>query len=65
MKKLFDSYEKVIEFAIGHEIKASQLYLDLAKIVNEEESRQIFVRLAEEETEHKRRFGSEYNECLK
>ncbi len=62
---IFKSRIEMFMFAMKKEQASIQLYLDLAKIVNDEESRQMFVRLAEEETEHKRRFGSEYNECLK
>lgn len=62
---IFKSRIEMFMFAIKKEQASIQLYLDLARIVSDEESRQIFVRLAEEETEHKRRFGSEYNECLK
>lgn len=62
---IFKSRIEMFMFAMKKEQASIQLYLDLAKVVNDEESRRMFVWLAEEETEHKRRFGSEYNECLK
>ena len=62
---IFKGRIEMFMFAVKKEQASIQLYQDLARIVNSEESRQMFVWLAEQEEEHKRRFGSEYNNCLK
>jgi len=48
-----DSYEEVLEFAIGREIEANQFFLALAEHVDTEEMRKVFEELAQEELEHK------------
>ena len=53
MKKWFDSYKGIIEFAIGREVKAYQLYTDLSKMVIYSEIRELCEKLAKEELEHK------------
>jgi rubrerythrin len=53
MKQWFDSYKGIIEFAISHEVKAYRLYMDLSKMVNFPEIRELFEELAKEELEHK------------
>jgi rubrerythrin len=59
MKKLFDSYKGIIEFAIGHEIKAYQLYTDLSKMMITPEIRELCKELAKEELEHKAKLEKE------
>ena len=54
------SYEDLLVFAIKKEDKSISLYNDLAQVVNDKESRETLLALAEEETEHKRRFEAEY-----
>lgn len=53
MKKWFNSYKNIIEFAIGHEVKAYRLYMDLSKMMIYSEIRELCRELAEEELEHK------------
>ena len=53
MEKLFDSYKGIIEFAIGHEVKAYQLYTDLSKKMVYPEVRELCEELAKEELEHR------------
>ncbi len=48
-----DSYDEVLEFAIGREIDANQFYLALAERVDSTEMRKVFEDLAQEELEHK------------
>ena len=62
---IFKNRIEMFSFAIKKEQASVQLYQDLAAIVKNEDSRQMFVWLAEQETEHKRRFGNEYKNCLK
>ena len=59
------SYEDLLVFAIKKEDKAINLYSDLAKTVNDEESRKVLLSLAQEESKHKQRFEVEYNKVLK
>jgi len=53
MKMWFDSYKGIIEFAIGHEVKAYQLYTDLSKMMLYPEIRELCQELANEELQHK------------
>ena len=53
MKKLYDSYKGVVEFAIGHEIKAYRLYMDLSKMMLLPGISELCEELAKEELEHK------------
>ncbi len=62
---IFKHRIEIYIFAIKKEQASVQLYRDLAAIVKHEDSRQLFVWLAEQETEHKRRFGFEYKNLLK
>ena len=62
---IFKHRIEIYIFAIKKEQASAQLYKDLAAIVKNEDSRQLFVWLAEQETEHKRRFGFEYKNLLK
>jgi len=51
--------------AIKKEQASVELYMNLAEIVKNEDSRQLFLWLAQQESEHKRRFEYEYNNLLK
>ena len=53
MEQWFDSYKGIMEFAISHEVKAYRLYMDLSKMVNFPEIRELCEELAKEELEHK------------
>ena len=53
-------YEDLLIFAIKKEDRSIQLYNDLAKIVKDEDSRQILLFLVKEETDHKQRFETQY-----
>ncbi len=58
-------YEDMLLFAIKKEDKSINLYSDLAKIVQDADSRKVLLSLLQEETEHKQRFEIEYNKVLK
>ncbi len=62
---IFKNRIEMFAFAIKKEQASVQLYQDLAAIVSNEDARQMFQWLAQEESGHKRRFGDEYNKCLK
>lgn len=49
----FESVDEILDFAIGREIEAIQLYIDLAAKVNKPEMRKILRDFAREEQEHK------------
>ncbi len=53
MRKLFNSYKRVIEFAIGQEVKAHRLYMDLSKKMLLPGISELCEELAKEELEHK------------
>ncbi len=53
-------YEDLLVFAIKKEDKSIKLYNDLAKIVKDKDSRQVLLFLVNEETDHKQRFETEY-----
>ena len=55
------NYEELLAFAIKKEQTAIDLYTDLAEIVKDNESRDVLLDLAKEETTHKLRFELEYN----
>ena len=59
MKKWFDSYKGIIEFAIAHEVRAYRLYTDLSKMMVYSEIRQLCEELAKEELEHKAKLEKE------
>ena len=48
-----DSYDELLEFAIGKEIEANQFYLALADRVDSIEISKVFEALAQEELKHK------------
>ena len=54
-------YEQLLLFAIKKEQLSIDLYTDLAAVVKDEESREVLLMLAKEETEHKQRFEIEYD----
>ena len=58
-------YKSMLLMAINKEEAAFKRYVDLAGVVDDEESREILFELAEEEMKHKIRFETEYNNMLK
>ena len=56
-------YAELLVFAMDGEQKSFELYSDLAKRVEDEESRKLLLSLAQDEVEHKRRFEIEYNKA--
>ncbi len=57
-------YEELLVFAIKKEEISVSLYTDLAAVVKDKESRETLLSLAQEETEHKLRFETEYRSLL-
>lgn len=55
------SYADILVFAMKKENASIQLYTDLAKVVQDEELKDMFMWLAQEEAEHKLRFKMEYD----
>lgn len=55
------SYADILVFAMKKENASVQLYTDMAKIAQDEEIKEMFLQLAQEETEHKLRFEMEYD----
>lgn len=55
------SYADILIFAMKKEDVSVNLYTDLAKMVQDEELKEMFLQLAQEETEHKLRFELEYD----
>ncbi len=55
------SYRDVLILAMKKERVSVDLYSDLARIEQDEELRDMFLSLAQEEAEHKLRFEIEYN----
>jgi rubrerythrin len=55
------SYADILIFAMKKENAAFQLYTDLAKMAQDEEMKDMFLQLAQEEAEHKLRFEMEYD----
>ena len=62
---IFMHHREMFVFAIKKEQASYQLYMDLALMVKNEDSRQTFLWLAQQESEHKRRFEYAYNNFLK
>ena len=58
-------YADLLVVAIKKEDKSINLYRDLAKIIQDADSRKVLLSLVQEETEHKQRFEIEYNKVLK
>ena len=61
---IFTHRLEMLIFAIKKEQASVKLYMDLAAIVNNEDSRKTFLWLAQQESEHKRRFEYEYKDFL-
>ena len=59
MERWINSYKGIIEYAIGHEVKAYQLYVDLSKRMVYSKTRQLCEKLANEELEHKAKLEKE------
>ncbi len=59
MEQCTDSYKEIIEFAIGHEIKAYQLYIDISKRMVNQKTKKLCEKLAKEEIKHKARLAKE------
>lgn len=55
------SYADILVFAMKKENASYQLYTDLAKMAQDEEIKDMFLQLAQEEAEHKLRFEMEYD----
>lgn len=55
------SYRDILIFAMKKENFSVKLYTDLAKMAQDEEMKDMFLLLAQEETEHKLRFEMEYD----
>ena len=58
-------YKNVLLLAINKETKSFRLYVDLAAMVKDKESREVLLSLAEEEAKHKARFEIEYDMAAK
>ena len=57
------NYEELLIFAISKEEKSIKLYKDLAQAVENEDLREVFLALVQEEAEHKNRFEREYHKA--
>ena len=57
-------YKALLALAIKKEKLAVRLYVDLAALVDDAESREMLLSLAEEEAGHKARFEIEYEEFV-
>ena len=55
----FVSYKEIVEYALGREVKAHQLYVDLSKMMVYPETRQLCEELANEELDHKAKLEKE------
>jgi rubrerythrin len=55
------SYADILIMSMKKENVSVQLYTDLAKMVQDEEMKDMFLLLAQEEAEHKLRFEMEYD----
>ncbi|MHC4069217.1 MAG: ferritin-like domain-containing protein [Planctomycetota bacterium] len=59
MERCINSYKEIIEFAIGREMKAYQLYVDLSKRMVSSKTRELCKKLAKEERKHIKRLEKE------
>jgi rubrerythrin len=57
-------YQKALILAMKREKASFKLYTDLAASVEEQELKQIFLGLAQEEAKHKLRFEVEYDDVI-
>ena len=58
-------YKNALLLAINKETKSFRLYVDLAAMLKDKESREVLLSLAEEEAKHKARFEIEYDMAVK
>ncbi|MDA3954561.1 MAG: ferritin family protein [Bacteroidales bacterium] len=58
------TYSEALLVAMSNEKAAFKLYYELAKQAEDEEMRDVFVSLAQEESRHKLRFEIEYDEYV-
>ena len=58
-------YKNALLLAINKETKSFRLYVDLAAMMKDKESREMLLSLAEEEAAHKLRFETEYDAVIK
>jgi rubrerythrin len=58
------TYQEALIVAMANEKAAFKLYHDLAKQAENEEMKDVFVSLAQEESRHKLRFEIEYDEYI-
>ena len=58
-------YKDILALGISKEKASFRLYVDLAGRARDEETREVFLELAEEEAKHKFRFEIEYDNFLK
>ena len=57
------SYRDALRLAIQKEANAFRFYRDFAAITKDEDLRNTFLTLAQEEAKHKQRFEEEYERC--
>ncbi len=57
-------YAELLRFCIGKEDVSFRLYIDLSTQVHDEQAREVFIALAEEEVRHKLRLETEYSRLL-
>ena len=58
-------YKNALLLAINKETKSFRLYVDLAAMMKDKESREVLLSLAEEEATDKLRFETEYDAVIK
>jgi len=58
------SYKDLLIFAVKKEMRSLRLYIDLAAIIENTDSRETLLSLAVEEAKHEARFEIEYDEVL-
>jgi len=58
------SYQDALILAMDRERSSFKMYSDLAEIVEEQEVKDIFLALAQEEAKHKLRFEIEYDDII-
>jgi rubrerythrin len=56
------SYEDVLKIAMERELSSMRLYADLAHLINEPDVKALFLKLSEEEGNHKNYFESIWDE---
>jgi rubrerythrin len=58
-------YKDMLQLAIAKEDAAFRIYVNMAGIASDEESREVLLSLAQQEVGHKLRFEAEYDALLK